>query len=214
MALGEFLPLAAVHFLAVVSPGPDLAVTMKSSLAGGRGAGIRTALGISAGNSIHVCYTLIGIGLLLQSSPTVFLVVSLIGAAYLAYLGANMLRSAFATWRGDRPMPHEAATTTAEADPSSSKRPFLMGFLTNATNRKTTLFFVAVFNSLVSTSTPWLQKLGYGVWMCGVSAAWFALVAAVLSRTGLRQRYYQVQHWIDAALGALLLALAVSIAIR
>jgi len=211
MGVAEFVPLAVVHFMAVVSPGPDLAVTMKSTLGGGRASGLRTALGISAGNLIHVAYTLVGLGLLLQSSPVTFRIVAWAGAAYLAYLGVTMLRSALSTWKATA-----SARQGAPVGPDSPSRPshpFRMGFLTNATNPKTTLFFVAIFNSLVSPQTPWPQKLGYGLWMCFVSAAWFASVSALFSDARLRHRYIERQHWIDAVLGGMLVLLAVRVAV-
>ena len=217
MSAAEFLPLAVVHFMAVVSPGPDLAVTMKSTLGGGRFSGIRTALGISIGNLIHVTYTLVGLGVLLQTSPAIFRLVALAGAAYLAYLGVTMLRSSLRTWKVSS-MPilsttlHTSASgraaTAALIRPPKPLQPFRMGFLTNATNPKTTLFFVAIFNSMVSPSTPWVQKLGYGLWMCCVSAAWFAAVSVVFSNAQVRQRYTERQHWVDAILGVMLLVLA------
>lgn len=58
--LREFLALAAIHFLAVVAPGPDFAVTIRQSVRFGRHAGIGTAVGIGAGISVHVIYTLLG----------------------------------------------------------------------------------------------------------------------------------------------------------
>lgn len=222
MGASEFIPLAVVHFMAVVSPGPDFAVTIKSTLGGGRFSGIRTALGISAANLIHVAYTLVGLGILLQSSPTIFRLVALAGAAYLAYLGMMMLRSTLGTWKASavtklsraRPVSaSDRAAATVIIQPSKPLHPFRMGFLTNATNPKTTLFFVAIFNSMVSPSTSWAQKLGYGLWMCFVSATWFAVVSLLFSNARLRQRYTERQHWVDAILGLMLLALAVRVGI-
>ena len=52
--LGEFLALAIIHFLAVVAPGPDFAVTIRQSVRFGRLVGICTALGIGAGQPLGV----------------------------------------------------------------------------------------------------------------------------------------------------------------
>ncbi|ERO61423.1 hypothetical protein P308_09075 [Pseudomonas piscis] len=60
--LGEFATLALVHFLAVLAPGPDFAVTIRQSVRFGRLVGTCTALGIGAGISVHVLYTLLGVG--------------------------------------------------------------------------------------------------------------------------------------------------------
>ena len=60
----EFLGIVLIHFLAVISPGPDFAVAIRQSVRHGRRVGIWTALGIGAGISVHVLYTLVGISAL------------------------------------------------------------------------------------------------------------------------------------------------------
>eukprot|EP00952_Eustigmatos_sp_NYUAD-ZCMA_P007681 32406-Eustigmatos_ZCMA.PRE.1 len=85
--LGEFLALAAIHFLAVVAPGPDFAVTIRQSVLYGRRLGIATAVGIGAGISVHVIYTLLGVGALMHTTPWLLSAAELVGGAYLLYLG-------------------------------------------------------------------------------------------------------------------------------
>ena len=91
--LGEFLALATIHFLAVVAPGPDFAVTIRQSVRFGRLVGICTALGIGAGISVHVLYTLLGVGALMHTTPWLLTVAKVIGGAYILYLGVSLLRS-------------------------------------------------------------------------------------------------------------------------
>lgn len=91
--LGEFLALATIHFLAVVAPGPDFAVTIRQSVRFGRLVGICTALGIGAGISVHVLYTLLGVGALMHTTPWLLTVAKVIGGAYILYLGISLLRS-------------------------------------------------------------------------------------------------------------------------
>ena len=78
--LHEFLILALVHFLAVVAPGPDFAVVIQQSVSHGRKMGIVTALGIGAGISVHVLYTILGFGLLIKTNVWVFNSVKIIAA--------------------------------------------------------------------------------------------------------------------------------------
>ncbi|EBR9282212.1 LysE family translocator, partial [Salmonella enterica subsp. enterica serovar Neukoelln] len=89
----EFLALALVHFFIVVSPGPDFAVTLRQSIYHGRKAGLMTALGIGAGISVHVVYTLAGVTALMQATPWLMDTAKYIGAAYLIWLGIQFLRS-------------------------------------------------------------------------------------------------------------------------
>lgn len=89
----ELLAVVAITFFAVISPGPDFAMVSRNSLLLSRRSGVLTALGIGAGVCVHVTYTLLGVGLLIQQSLWLFNLIKLAGAAYLIFLGIKMLRA-------------------------------------------------------------------------------------------------------------------------
>jgi RhtB (resistance to homoserine/threonine) family protein len=202
---GEFLALASLHFLAVVAPGADFAVTVQQSVRYGRVAGMLTACGIGCGISVHVVYTLLGISALLQGTPWMLSSARLLGAAYLLYLGVGLLRSQ----SGGRADVSDGMLCTQR---QSHWQAFRTGFLTNATNPKATLFFLAVFTTVVSSSTPLPVQAAYGVWMCMVNASWFVLVSWVFSRPGMRQIFLSVGHWFEKLMGLLMVLLALRLA--
>jgi len=201
----EFGEVAAAHLLAVSVPGSDFAIVLKQSLAHGRRAGIWTALGVGAAISLHVAYSLLGIGLLLRGSPLAFAIVKYSGAAYLAWIGVQGLRA-------------KARTADVAAAPDPSHRPsaraaFTAGFFTNALNPKVTFFMVALFVTIVSPATPkWIQA-GYGLWIIAMTAAWFSVVACVFTQARVRAAFLRRGHWIDRALGVVFLAFALSLAL-
>ena len=73
--------------LAVISPGADFAMVTRTSLLESRRAGLWVALGIGCGVLVHVAYTLLGLGVLLQRLPWLFTLLKWAGAAYLIWLG-------------------------------------------------------------------------------------------------------------------------------
>ena len=87
---GFTLFLVAV-FLLNVTPGPDTAYIVGRSVAQGRGAGIVSALGISAGCIVHTLACAFGLTALLAASATAFTVVKFAGAIYLIYLGVRLI---------------------------------------------------------------------------------------------------------------------------
>lgn len=199
---GEFLALALVHFLAVVAPGPDFAVVIRQSVRFGRAIGMTTALGIGAGISLHVGYTLLGVGALLHTYPWLLTLTSLMGAAYLAYLGVSLVRSQ------PRESGSDAISAAGTEENPSLRRALLLGFLTNATNPKATLFFLAIFTTLVRPTTPlWVQGF-YGLWMCSVNAAWFMLVAVLFTVAGVRRAFLSMGHWLERFMGVMVLLFA------
>ncbi|MDR0479678.1 MAG: LysE family transporter [Burkholderiaceae bacterium] len=199
--LGEFLALAGVHFLAVMSPGPDFAVAVSQSVRHGRKTGVLTALGIGSGISVHVLYALLGIGVLLHTWPWINLAVRCLGGVYLVYLGIKLLRA--------QPASSLMQTGQAPVLTMASRKAFMTGFLTNATNPKAMLFFLAIFTTIVSARTPLRIQIGYGIWMCCVTAIWFCLVSFLFSTARVRQRFERLGHWFERVMGGLLLLFAV-----
>ncbi|TCM61417.1 RhtB (resistance to homoserine/threonine) family protein [Acinetobacter calcoaceticus] len=214
--LNEFLILAVVHFLAVVAPGPDFAVVIQQSVSHGRKTGIMTALGIGAGISVHVLYTILGFGLLLKTNPLIFNSVKVIAALYLVYLGYQLIRSNLV-----KAAPVEqASTTTTASDPfaqlqntaaPSLKQAFLKGFITNATNPKATIFFLGIFTTIVSQQTPMTIQFFYGAWMCMVNAAWFILVAVLFTTQNIRQMFLNKKKIFEIVMGVILILLALKL---
>nr|WP_250207733.1 LysE family transporter [Curvibacter sp. CHRR-16] len=187
--------------LAVISPGADFAMITRNSVLHGRRAGLVCAAGIAAGVCLHVLYTLLGVAVVLRSTPQALGLIKLLGAAYLVYVG-------WQTW-GAR------VQSTASGPASLSAMQCLrMGFLTNALNPKTTLFVLSVFTQVVHPGTPWGVQVGYGAFMALAHWGWFAVVALLLSQEQLRQRLLARQivlnRCIALALGALGAVLALS----
>lgn len=200
----EFLTIVVAHALAVASPGPDFAIVLKQSLDKGRPAALWTSLGIGAGISLHVAYSLLGISLLIANSPVAFNGLKYLGAAYLAWVGLQALRS--------KPRDPGAPANAVKREEAARGRPaFVLGFLTNALNPKATMFFLALFPMAVSVSTPKLVQLGYGIWVILYTAAWFSFVSLVFTRPEVRERFLRQGHWIDRVLGVVFLGFAASL---
>ncbi|KAB0485369.1 resistance to homoserine/threonine (RhtB) family protein [Pseudomonas reinekei] len=200
--LGEFLALAIVHFLAVVAPGPDFAVTIRQSVRFGRWVGICTALGIGAGISVHVLYTVLGIGALMHTTPWLLSVAKVVGGAYILYLGVSLVRSQ------PKPVLEGDKATDEAIIQQTLLKAFTTGFLTNATNPKATLFFLAIFTTLISATTPLKIQALYGVWMCFVNALWFVIVALFFSSPKVRLLFMRMGHWFERSMGVILILFA------
>jgi threonine/homoserine/homoserine lactone efflux protein len=66
--LSLILPILGIHLLALMSPGPSTILIIKNSLGNSRKAGLATALGIGIGESIHVLYSILGLGYIISQS--------------------------------------------------------------------------------------------------------------------------------------------------
>ena len=204
----QIIILAGIHMLAVMSPGPDFAMVMRNSLIYSRKTGLLAAAGLAIGIIFHVTYSLLGIGLIISQSIVIFNIIKWIGAVYLIYIGIKSLLSK-----------KQAKDTSAKSEGLVEQKQDLttfqalrMGFLTNALNPKATLYFLAVFTTIIETNTPIIYKAVYGVEMVVLTFLWFAFVAVVLSHNKVSLVFAKAKHRIEKVFGVVLIALGLKVA--
>jgi threonine/homoserine/homoserine lactone efflux protein len=200
----DFLKIAALHLLAVASPGPDFAMVLKQSVSRGRRSAIWTSAGIGAAILLHTAYSLLGIGLVLKSSAVAFSFMKFAAAGYLIWLGLKSLLA-----KG--PPLDPASVIETQLAPSRPGAAFLTGFATNALNPKATIFFLSVFSAFAER--PPLVLASYGVWMAFATAAWFSIVSLFFTVERVRARFVRLGRGFERVMGGLLIALGVRLAL-
>ena len=105
----DFLPFLAISILLILMPGPDTAVVTKNALLGGRRSGVFAAVGVSMGLTVWTIAAALGIAALLQASAVAFLVLKIVGAVYLIWIGVQMLRARDLDGRRDERRPRRRA---------------------------------------------------------------------------------------------------------
>ncbi|MBR8312446.1 LysE family translocator [Burkholderia dolosa] len=195
-------------FLLNVTPGPDTAYIVGRSVAQGRGAGLMSALGISAGCCVHALACAFGLTALLAASAAAFTVIKLVGAAYLIYLGVRMIVAK-----------HTDAPTGAGATQAAPAKPlrqlFLQGFWTNVLNPKVVLFFVSFFPQFVSADSPHkaLAFLTLGAVFVVMSTIWNSLIAWIAGSVTRRfSGKPGVKKWLDRTVGSAFVGLGLRLA--
>jgi RhtB (resistance to homoserine/threonine) family protein len=155
------------------TPGADFLYTVTRTLQLGRRGGVAAALGISAGCVVHALAAALGLAAVLATSALAFTFVKWAGAAYLLWLAFGMLRAA---WRGGTP----PANAAAKASPTSRRKVFAQGFLTNVLNPKVALFFLALLPQFIdadATNKPLAFLFLGAVFIVNGTLFLFALVA-------------------------------------
>jgi RhtB (resistance to homoserine/threonine) family protein len=209
MFIAQFITVAVIHLLAVISPGPDFAMVTRNSLTYNRKTGILTALGIALGIMVHVGYSLLGIGFLIARSIVLFNIIKYIGAAYLIYIGWKSLRAKPQVISAD-----QVDTNIQASEKSISTRSALWtGFLTNVLNPKATLFFLALFTQIINPVTPKFVQFLFGIEMMVLTFFWFTVVTIFFSNKYLKVKITRVQHHIERVTGAVLIALGIKVAL-
>ena len=154
MASAEILiAFAVATALFAYFPGPALLYTAAQTLARGRRAGLMAALGIHVGCYAHVLAATLGLSAVFRYVPEAYTALKIAGAAYLVWLGIQMLRGGGT----------DAAPKIA---PKSARRAFAESIVVELLNPKVAIFFIAFLPQFVDPagSLPvWLQSLILGV---------------------------------------------------
>ena len=132
-----FLFLGAALILAI-TPGPGIFYVLARSLAGGRREGLLSVAGTFVGGLGHVVAAGFGLSAVLMASALAFNIVRYAGAAYLVWLGINMIRN------------RNREDDALESAPRPRRNPFAQGVLTEVLNPKTALFFLSFIPQFVS----------------------------------------------------------------
>ena len=201
----HFTAFLGVVVLVIVTPGPDTALTIRSTLLGGRAAGLATAAGVAAGQAVWALAAAVGIAALVQASQPAFTALRLLGAAYLVLLG---LQSLVAAVRGHRRAALDVATRGGGRRPAVALR---QGLLSNLANPKMAAFFTSLLPQFV-VGPSFAPLFALGLVLCGLTLVWLAAYAVAVARAGDLLRRPLVRRAIDAVTGAVLVALGLRIA--
>jgi RhtB (resistance to homoserine/threonine) family protein len=193
----DLAPFILLSLLVICTPGPDTAVTTKHALLSGRRGGILCALGVVTGLATWTVAAAVGLAALLRASEVAFLALKLVGAAYLVWIGVQMLRS-----RGGL-VPSTART---------GGKAFRQGLLSNLGNPKIAVFFTSFLPQFVHDGAPLISLLFLGAIFCAITLAWLTLYVVVLVRGASVLRRPSVRRALDRLTGAVLIALGVRLA--
>ncbi|WP_412460687.1 LysE family translocator [Pseudomonas sp. SC11] len=185
-----------------ITPGLDTALILRTSAVEGRAQGLRAALGINAGCFIWGAAVAFGLGALIAVSELAYDVLKYCGAAYLAWLGLNMLL---------RP---RQSLAPAEQDARPTRNWFLRGMLGNLLNPKIGIFYVSFLPQFIPQGAPLIT------WTFGLVAIhvvlgllWAAaLIGATRSLSGVLRKG-SVVSWMDRTTGVLFILFAARLAL-
>ncbi len=176
-SLDTIILVTLAGFALSASPGPSMLYVLSRSLGQTRSAGLMSAAGLAVGGMVHAVAAAAGLSALLAHSPTAYSLLTILGAAYLIYLGAQMYLS-----RNEE----LGAPERVRAQPLW--RIFYQGMLVEMLNPKTALFFVAFLPQFINASadTIVLQVLLLGM-LIPLTAVPSDLIVAYCGGTILRR---------------------------
>ncbi len=192
------LAFAMAVLAIVLSPGPDTILILRYALTSGHKAGFAAVAGVQIGLMVHTLLAVVGISVIIASSPVLFRIVAIAGAAYLAWLGFQAFREGgLVTLDGSR-----QHVTAAKACRDA--------ILTNVLNPKVIMLFLALLPNFVVIGRGDVpaQLVTLSATLIVINVAWqapMAWAANSIRRWLLRPR---VQRRVSRVTGVILLMFA------
>jgi threonine/homoserine/homoserine lactone efflux protein len=227
------LAFTLAALLVTVTPGPDTFLVIMNTLKSGLRTGLATVVGIASGGLFHAALFAFGVAQVLVYSPAIFMVVKLLGAGYLVWLGVGALWSAIGP-RGSA-VDDAAVTSSDVAGPYPQPSPargvplagregakiagslrsaYVQGVITNALNPKVAVFYLAFLPQFMQPTDPIAAK---SVLLIGIHYAmglvWLSLVALFVMQFNTWLRKSMVQRVLEGTVGAIMTFFGVKLAL-
>ncbi|MET8865700.1 LysE family translocator [Nonomuraea sp. NPDC004580] len=192
--------------VALITPGPDMLFVLGCGVRGGVRAGLLATAGIITGDALYIVAAAAGLAVLLTAFPVVFTVLRFAGAAYLIYLGVQMIRN-----RKKAPADEPAVSGM------SGRRAFLNGVVSSMANPQTFTFMIAFLPQFIDPAAGpvWLQFAILGAILIALEFVADATVGVLAGKIGgWLHRRQAVRRRIDAATGSVFIGLGVTLAVE
>jgi threonine/homoserine/homoserine lactone efflux protein len=191
--------------IAMITPGPDMLFVLGCGVRGGPRAGLLATAGVATSEAVHVAVAAAGLAALFTAVPVAFTVVRIVGAAYLIYLGVQIIRQ-----RKDGP-----GEVPEVGRGISGRRAFLSGMFTNLLNPKMVTFTIAFLPQFINPDLGqvWAQFVILGAILIALEFVVDGTVGLLAGRIGgwLRRRP-AARRRVDVTTGSIFIGLGVRLA--
>ena len=214
MTLDLWLLLAMTLLAGAMSPGPSVALVLRTAITHGRSSALAVALAHGVGISVYALAVVLGLAALIQNSVFFINALQIGGALFLLYLGCRMLFGSIRALTGAIRVGVDGSDqVSSNADNSvlGLSQHALNGFLIVFFNPKVVIFFVAIFSQFLNAEQS-LSTQVFAAGMAGViDAAWYALVGILASDPRFAVRLHRAAPFIDSLFGTLFVGFGISV---
>lgn len=193
-----------------VSPGPATALVLRRAALRGFRRTVPVVLGLELGLYLWALLAAAGVAALVAASEVAYLVLRVVGAAVLVYLGGKAL---LAVWRG-RGRPAADPFDGFEAPAGGGWKAFGEGLMVQMANPKAAVFMVAFYPQFVPPDRPlFATTAGLAAMQIVLDTAVYLAFAAGVARAGDWLRRPRIRRRLEAVTGAVLVGLGLRVAV-
>jgi threonine/homoserine/homoserine lactone efflux protein len=212
MDLVASLPaFVAAVVLISASPGPAMALIFRRAALRGFSGAVPTVLGLEAGLYLWALFAAAGLTALVAASQVAFIVLRVVGAGFLVYLGVRAWRTA---WRSRKATADKKPDEQAPSDSAHSwRRAFGEGTLVMLANPKAAVFMIAFYPQFVPAGRPLFATTALlAMLQVAIEIVLYLTLAAAVGRAGAWFRRPMVRRRLEAVSGTVLIALGLHVA--
>jgi threonine/homoserine/homoserine lactone efflux protein len=209
----QLLPFSLASLIIILSPGADSFVLLRISHSRGVKDGMAALWGINLGNTTQALLMISGVGLVVSKIDVAILVLKILGGIYMTYLA---IMAAAAAIRLAKQNLNTSGESPASAEGARFKKgsPFMQGLISNVTNPKPLLFYLAFFPLFIgkATNVP-IQLAVLSSIFIGMALIWQTVIvyaAVKLSETMKSARFNRIMDIVCAVAFAAIAALIFS----
>lgn len=203
--VSAFVTFSLAGALLVLIPGPDTLVVLRNVALHGRRAAAWTSLGVLSGLMVWMLAAALGLTALLRASQDGYLVLRLVGAAYLLYIGVQALRSRVLRRALDATAPTRSLVG----------RGYRAGLLTDLLNPKVGVFFITFFPAFIPRHAPVAaMTVGLGLIFVAETALYFSAILLFVRRLSSWMDSDRIRRRLNRATGLVLIGFGLRLAVE
>lgn len=205
MYLDGLIFLITQHVIGLLSIGPCTALVIRNSISS-RTEGLYTVFGATLGSFSIKTLSVLGLSLLLMHSPNLLEAFKIAGACFLIYLGVKSLWSAYKEFQV-----RKNDSSLFLQDINVKKTPFISGYLMSMANPMSSVRFIAIFSTAITSDTPFVFQISYLAVLAIISLLFYSLMALFFSTEAIQKNMIRFRYILSATLGATLIFWGVKI---
>ena len=196
MSLFVWFQFALVCIVGAMSPGPSLALVIRNNISYNRFAGIMTSIGHGLGIAVYATMAVFGLGLILQTNQSLFLLIQVLGLIFLFFLGVLFI------------FQKNSVEIINKNKDQKQINSFFQGFLIAIINPKILIWFTAIYSQFISVEANMTFNIILISTASIIDATWYIIISLIITGYGVKNFLIDKKDLIQKITGFILLIIS------
>ena len=190
-----------ICLLGAMSPGPSMVVVINNAIFKGRYKGILTSIGHGIGIAIYATFTVLGLGILINTNIYIFNSLKILSIILIIFIGVKSILN-------------KEKLNLNNKDIKENTISFLQGFSISILNPKILVWFIAIYSQFMSTENELIFNI-YLVSIAGITDAFWYIILTLAVTTDSALKFFQTKIiFIQKIQGIILIVLGLGLTVN